>query len=149
MQDLSQLLGGQLGGNLGSLLSKFEQGQHDQVSDDEVHQAYGQVAPQLDHDQYLQAAQDAFSRLTPDQRAEFARQLQAQAGQTGVTVPAPQAAQTDPDALAQATSQIHDQQPNLLQQLFAPGGTFSNPIAKVALMGITAMAAQRLVGGRR
>jgi len=27
---------------------------------------------------------------------------------------------------------------------FAPGGTFANPIVKMALLGITALAAQRL-----
>jgi len=39
---------------------------------------------------------------------------------------------------------MHDREPNLLQELFAPGGTFSSPLAKAALLGITAFAAQRL-----
>jgi hypothetical protein len=33
--------------------------------------------------------------------------------------------------------------------MFAPGGVFSSPIAKAALLGITAMAAQRLMPARR
>jgi hypothetical protein len=43
---------------------------------------------------------------------------------------------------------VHAAGSNLLQQLFAPGATFSNPIAKMALLGITAFAAQRLSGRR-
>lgn len=146
--DFSQLLGGQLPG-LGNLVSQFENGQHAQAPDQEVTQAYSQVASGLPQDQYLQAAQDAFSKLSPDQRAQFAQQLQAQAQQHGVQLPQVQASATqDPAALAAATAQVHAQQPNLLQQMFAPGGTFSNPIAKAALLGITAMAAQRMTSRR-
>jgi hypothetical protein len=149
MNDLSSLNGGQMPGNLGTLVQMFEQGQHQQAPDQQVQQAYGQVASQLPQDEYLQAAEAAFQRLSPEQRAEFARQLQAQAQQAGVQTPAVASASSDPGSLARATTDVHAQQPNLLQQMFAPGGTFSNPIAKAALLGITAMAAQRLMPGRR
>jgi hypothetical protein len=150
MNDLGGLLGGQGGalGQLGGLISSFEQGRHDQVPDDEVGQSYGQVAAQLPQDQYVQAAEQAFSRLSPEQRQQLAQQLQANAQQHGVTIPAAQQPPTDPGGLANAVGQVHAQQPNLLQQMFAPGGTFSSPIAKAALLGITAMAAQRLTGNR-
>jgi hypothetical protein len=149
MGSLSQVLGDQVSAGLDQLISQFDQGQHQQVDDQELQQAYGQVAGQLPQDQYVQAAKDAFARLSPEQRAEFARQLQAQAAQHGLPVPAAQAATTDPSDLAAATGQVHAIQPNLLQQMFAPGGTFSSPIAKAALLGITAMAAQRLMGSKR
>ncbi len=149
MQDLSRTFGGGGAGGLGQLVSMFEQGQHDQVPDATVQQSYGQVAAQLPQDQYVQAAEAAFERLTPDQRQQFAQQLQARTLQSGVTIPAAQAAPSDPAGLASAMGQVHAQQPNLLQQMFAPGGTFSNPVAKAALLGITAMAAQRMMGGRR
>jgi hypothetical protein len=147
MTDLSNIPGSQ--GGLDSILAKFEQGQHDQVPDSQLHQSYEQTAAQLPRDQYVQAAEQAFSKLTPEQRAEFARMLQAKAGQYGVPAPQAQSAPTDPGGLASAVGEVHAQQPNLLQQMFAPGGTFSNPIAKAALLGITAMAAQRLMGARR
>jgi hypothetical protein len=118
------------------------------VPDATVQQTYGQVASQLPQDQYVQAAREAFSRLTPQQREELARQLQQGAQQQGVTLPAAQNPPADPDGLANAMGQVHADQPNLLQQLFAPGGTFSSPVAKAALLGITAMAAQRLMGSR-
>lgn len=66
---------------------------------------------------------------------------------SGIPYPAIQAATAEPSSLAAATAQVHQQQPGLLGQLFAPGGQLSSPIAKMALMGTTAMAAQRLMGG--
>ena len=149
MADLSGILNNLGSGGLDNLLNQFNQGQHDQVPDEQVQQAYGQVATQLPHDQYVQAAQEAFDRLTPQQREEFARQLQAKAQQQGVSVSVPAQGTTDSGSLANAVGQVHAEQPNLLQQMFAPGGVFSNPAAKAALLGITAMAAQRLMSSRR
>jgi len=149
MADLSGILSSLGGGGLDNLLNQFNQGQHDQVPDEQVQQAYGQVATQLPQDQYVQAAQEAFDRLTPEQREEFARQLQAKAQQQGVNVNVPAQGTTDAGSLANAVGQVHAEQPNLLQQMFAPGGVFSNPAAKAALLGITAMAAQRLMSSRR
>jgi hypothetical protein len=141
MTDLSE--------RLQDMLDKFNAGEHDQVSDSQVHESYGQVAAQMPQDQYVQAARDAFEKLTPQQREQFARELQQQAQQRGLDVPAAQNASPDPATLASAVGQVHADQPNLLQQMFAPGGVFSNPAAKAALLGITAMAAQRLMGSRR
>jgi hypothetical protein len=151
MKDLSGLLGGQLGSNLQGLIDQFQQGQHQAVPDQQVTRAYGQVAAGLPQDQYEQAARDAFDRLSPEQRQQFLQSLQTQtqqSGAAGAASTAVQSATADPGSLAQATAQIHAQQPNLLQQMFAPGGTFSSPIAKAALLGISAMAAQRMMGGR-
>jgi hypothetical protein len=147
--DLSNILNKIGGGNLDDLLSSFNQGDHDRVSDTDVHDSYGQVATSLPQDQYVQAARDAFQRLTPQQREELAREIQTRAPQQGVTTPATQNVSPDPDSLANAAGDVHAQQPNLLQQMFAPGGTFSSPVAKAALLGITAMAAQHLMGNRR
>ena len=89
MDNLGGLLGGQGGGlcQLGGLISSFEQGRHDDVSDQQVHQQYGQVASQLPQDQYVQAAEQAMARLSPEQRQQLAQQLQTQAQQQGYTLP--------------------------------------------------------------
>jgi hypothetical protein len=147
--DLSTILDKVGGGNLDQILSSFNGGNHDQVPDSQVNDTYGQVAAQLPQDQYVQAARDAFQKLSPEQRQQLAQELQSRAPQAGVTTPATQNISPDPDSLANAAGDVHAQQPNLLQQLFAPGGTFSSPIAKTALLGITAMAAQRLMGSHR
>jgi hypothetical protein len=151
MNDLNGMLGGQGGtlGQLGGLVTAFEQGQHDQVPDQQVQQGYSQVAAQLPQDQYVQAARDAFDKLTPEQREQLAQELQTQAQQHGVNIPAvQQQPPTDPGGLANAMGQVHAEQPNILQQMFAPGGTFSSPIAKAALLGITAFAAKQLTARR-
>ena len=54
----------------------------------------------------------------------------------------------DPGALAQAMTQAHQQQPDLLQQVLGPGGALSNPLAKAALAGVAAMAAKQIMGGQ-
>jgi ABC-type transport system substrate-binding protein len=146
--DFSNILSKVGSGNLDQILSSFNGGNHDQVPDQQVHDTYGQVASQLPQDQYVQAARDAFQKLTPEQREQLAREIQTRAPEQGVTTPATQNVSPDPDSLATAAGDVHAQQPNLLQQMFAPGGTFSSPIAKTALLGITAMAAQRLMGNR-
>jgi len=146
MTDLSSIVNSLGGGNLEDMLNKFNQGQHDQVPDQQVQDAHSRVAAQLPQDQYVQAARDAFDKLTPEQREQLAQELQTQAQQQGINVPSTQTVSSDPGSLATTVGDIHAQGgPNALQQMFAPGGIFSSPIAKAALLGITAMAAQRLM----
>jgi hypothetical protein len=147
--------GGQNRQDVNDFINRYQTGQPwEGISDQEAVQKYSQIATQLPPDQFRQAAEQAFSRLTPEQRAELARILQTNAqqqsvGSSAVNQPNLQAqAQQDPGALAQATTQLHEEQPNLLQQLLGQGGALSNPIAKAALAGIAAMAAQRILGGR-
>jgi hypothetical protein len=147
--DFSNILDKVGGGKLDSILSSFNQGNHDDVSDTDVHDSYGQVATQLPRDQYVDSAREAFERLTPEQREQLAQELQSHAQQRGMTYPSTQNVSSDPGSLANAVGDVHAEQPNMLQQMFAPGGTFSSPVAKAALLGITAMAAQRLMGSRR
>lgn len=149
MADLSNILSRIGGGNLESILAGLNQENHDHIHDTDVHDSYGQVASQLPQDQYVEAARDAFARLSPQQREQLARELQTRAPQQGVTTAATQNVSSDPDSLANAVGDVHAQEPNLLQQMFAPGGMFSNPAAKAALLGITAIAAERLMGSRR
>jgi hypothetical protein len=131
------------------MLSNFMGGQHDQVPDDEVHAQYGQVAAQLPQDQYVAAARDAFDHMSPQEREQFARELETRAQGHGLNLPSTQNVSSDPSSLATAVGDVHAQQPNAMQQMFAPGGMFSSPIAKAALLGVTAMAAQRLMGSHR
>ena len=152
MDQLSGLFGGQMPSGLQNLIDQFQNGEHQQVQqapDQQVSTSYNQVAGQLPPDQYEQAARDAFAKLTPQQRQQFLDELQSEASAQGVNHSVVQTASSDPSSLAAATTQLHQQQPGSLGQLFAPGGQFSSPIAKLALLGITAMAAQRLTGRRR
>jgi len=154
---LNDLLGGQAGQQLQDFANRWQSGNAHEMSGQEVADTYGKVAPNLTPDQYQASAQEAFEKLTPEQRSQFAQWLQTQSQQQGVAVPdldgdGVDDRLSDPGRLAQVTTQVHQQKPGIFEQLLGKGGTggpLDNPIAKVALAGITAMAAQRLMGGRR
>lgn len=137
-------LGGEQADKLKDFSRRYQDGPPDQgYTDDEAREQYGQVAGRLPSAEYEASAEQAFSRLSPQQRQEFAEWLRQRGGgrfDAGLT--------DDPRDLARTTSQIQQEQPNLLQQAFGEGGMLSNPIAKAAVAGIAAMAAQRMFGNR-
>lgn len=166
-------------GELGSLLGnqqhqqdyqnfvqRYQQGAPAEgYTDQEVANRYQQIAPHLPIDQYQQAAQQSFGRLSPQEREQFGQMLQQHAQQQGINVPGMgQGNFGDPNALAQMTTQVHQQQPGLLGQLLGgaagmagigsgpssgggAGGVLGNPVARAALAGITSMAVSKLMGG--
>ena len=128
------------------------------ISDREAVSRYQQVAPQLPADVYQQSAQEAFTRMSPQERQEFARYLQQRSQQQGVDIPdfnqdGIDDRYQDPQKLAQVTTRMEQQQPGILGQLLGGGGSgggsmLNNPLAKAALAGVTAMAVKRMLGGR-
>lgn len=154
---LNDLLGGQSSQQLQDFANRWQSGGAQQMSTQEVADKYGQVASNLTPDQYQASAQEAFAKMSPEQRAEFARWLQAHSQEQGVSVPdldgdGVDDRLQDPGRLASATTQVHQQKPGIFEQLLGKGGTggpLDNPIAKIAFAGIAAMAAQRLMGGQR
>ena len=140
---------------------RFQRGApYDSIGDDEVYERYHELAPALSHDDFRQSAEQAFTQLSPDERREFSQWLRTKSRQQGVAVPdydlnddgIDDRMQRDPGQLAEMTTTMRDQNPNILEQLLGKGGTggrFDNPIAKMALAGITAFAAQRLMGALR
>jgi hypothetical protein len=140
--------------------SRYDRGHpSDGYTDEEVLDRYGSVAHSVSADDYEQAAQQAYARLSPDERAEFGRHLQQGAQTKGIDVPAPPQGQSglgDLGWLSNATSQLH-QRPGVLREILgqlgagsksAGGGLLSNPIAKAALAGITATLVKRALGRR-
>jgi hypothetical protein len=153
-QQLEQALGGQTGQQLQDFIKRYRQGAPaDGVDPQETADHYERLAPQVPTDVYRQSAEDAFNRLSPDERQQFSEWLRERAAQQGAAVPAQlqPASQTgtpSSSSMAGALAQMHEDQPNLLQQIFGQGGALSNPIARAAVAGITAMAAQRLMNRR-
>ena len=159
---LDELLGGgQRQAEYKDFTNRYQQGSpYDQIGDDETLQRYKELAPELSDADYRESAQESFSQLSPQERAEFSRWLRERSKQQGIQVPGlrperrrdrrsgpagPGRARRHDDAHA-------DQQPNIFEQVLGKsgtGGTFNNPIAKIALAGITAFAAQKLMGARR
>jgi len=146
-------------------VNRYEQGpSYEGYSDDEVFNRYQQVSRQLPPDLYQESAQEAFSRMSPQERMQFGQHLQQQARGQNYDFPDLNGdgiddRLQDPNYLAQATGRIHQQQPDLLGQLFgggaqnygggqSSGNVFSNPLAKGAMAGIAAMAFKKLMDRR-
>ena len=141
----------------GDFVKRYEQGHPSEgYSDQEVLDRYREVSHAVPPDQYAQAAQEALARLSPEERAGFARMLQERAQSRGVSVPS--SVPSDPRDLSQVLRDLH-QTPGRLTDLLggrttgAPSqpssaesgvaGMLSSPIAKAALAGIAAMVVRR------
>jgi hypothetical protein len=144
LQNVLGSLGGDQQDKLRDFSRRYQDGRPDQgYSDDEARQSYDQLAGRLPAREYESSAEEAFARLSPDERRQFGEWLQQRTGGRF-----PTAGTDDPHDLARAASQAREEQPNLLQQAFGEGGMLSNPIAKMAVAGIAAMAAQRMFGNK-
>lgn len=160
MDLLKQFLGSGPGKqDFGDFVNRYEQGQPSEgYTDQEAVDRYHQVATQLPQNSYVSAAEQAFSRIPPQQRQEVLNQLQQQAAQRGINLPGlgqgggGQSA-LDPGNLAQLVGQLHQQDPNLLPQILsghgesAVGSVLSSPAARSVLGGIVSMAVKGLMGG--
>ncbi len=97
-------------------VGRYEQGAPwTNFSGDEAYERYQQVAQHAPPEVYQQSAEQAFSRMDPSQRAEFAQLLQQQRGQGG-------GYNDDPRELARHATQYQQQNPDGLGGLFGGGG---------------------------
>jgi hypothetical protein len=158
MDVLDDLLGGPERQQYDDFVTRYDRGAPwDGIGDDEALGRYREVAPRLSSDQYRESAEEAFRRLTPQQRAEFGRWLQTQSRQRQLGIQdldrdGIDDRLEDPGYLAGATMQVRERQPDLLESLLGGmgspgggGGLLSSPIAKAAIGGIAAMALSRLM----
>lgn len=134
-------------------VDRHERGQHSQMSDEEILQNYQATTSQLSPEEYQQAAREAFRQMSPEQRRELKRELKRRSGGRFDTPG------EDPDELARGAQQLHQQNQSSggLASLFGMGGSGSqvqggsdkgildNPVAKVALAGVAAVAAKQLL----
>ena len=156
MSFLENLMGGgQQRQEMQDFVNRYDQGAPwTGISDQEAVSRYQQVAPQLPPDVYQQSAQEAFARMSPQERLQFGQHLRQRAQQQNVHIPdinrdGIDDRLQDPRYLAQVTGQLHQQQPDLLGQLVGGAGqVMGNPVAKAALAGIAAMAVKRMMGPR-
>jgi hypothetical protein len=111
-------------------------------------------------DQYAQAAQEALSKLSPEERAMFVKMLQDRAAARGVTLPEEVA--PEPKELGQVLTELHNKPGQLRDMLGgeaaqpqqqASGSNpiidlLSSPMAKAVLAGIAATVVKRAMGSR-
>ena len=155
------LAGGQRQQEYSNFVDRYEQGHPSQgYSDQEVLTRYGEVSHAVSPDQYAQAAQEAVSKLSPEERAALVKMLQARAAASGVTPPDKVA--PDPKDLGQVLTDLHEK-PGQLRDMLGGGDVqpqaqaagsspitdiLSSPIAKAVLAGIAAMVVKRVMGQR-
>src|SRR5262249_150069 len=104
---LDELLGGgQRQKEYSDFVDRYEQGHPSQgYSDQEVLDRYGEVVHAVEPDQYAQAAQEALSKLSPEERAVFVKMLQDRAAARGVTLPRNVA--PEPKELGEVLTDLH------------------------------------------
>src|SRR6516225_10476749 len=69
--------GGQRQKEYSDFVNRYEQGRPSEgYSDQEVLKRYGEVSHAVPSDQYARAAQEALSKLSPEERAAFVKMLQ-------------------------------------------------------------------------
>ncbi len=125
-------------------INRYEQGPPSEgYSDQEVMSRYQQVAPHITPEVYQQSAQEAFSRMSPQERAQFGQYLQQQARTQNVNFPdlnrdGVDDRLQDPGYMAQVASRMHQQQPGLLGQLLggASGGSSGGAQNQAVLQAI-------------
>jgi hypothetical protein len=155
------LAGGQRQKEYVDFVDRYEQGSPSQgYSDQEVLKRYGEVSHAVSPDQYAQAAQEALSKLSPEERAGFVKMLQDRAAARGVTLP--QNVAPEPKELGQVLTDLHTKPGQLRDMLGgddaqpqqpASGASpiveiLSSPMAKAVLAGIAAMVVKRAMGNR-
>jgi hypothetical protein len=149
------LAGGQRQKEYRDFVDRYEQGHPSQgYSDREVLERYGEVSHAVPPDQYAQAAQEALSKLSPEERAVFVKMLQDRAAARGVTLPR----QVAPESkeLGQVLTDLH-KKPGQLRDMLggdaaqqASGSSpitdiLKSPMAKAVLAGIAAMVVKRVM----
>ena len=143
-------------------VKRYEQGDPSEgYSDQEVLKRYGEVSHAVPPDEYAQAAQEALSKLSPEERAEFLKMLQERAAARGVKLPGKMA--SDPKDLGQVLTDLHEK-PGQLRDILGPGDgqsqeqapgsnpiidMLSSPMAKAVLAGIAAMVVKRVMNPSR
>jgi hypothetical protein len=157
------LAGGQRQKEYGDFVNRYEQGDPSEgYSDQEVLTRYGEVSHAVSPDQYAQAAQEALSKLSPEERAAFVKMLQDRAAARGVTLPRQVA--PEPKELGQVLTDLHAKPGQLRDMLGgaaaaqpqeqASGSSaitdiLTSPMAKAVLAGIAAMVVKRVMGQSR
>ena len=150
------LAGGQRQKEYSDFIDRYEQGPPSQgYSDQEVLKRYGEVSHAVSSDQYAQAAQEALSKLSPEERAAFVKMLQDRAATRGVTLP--ETVPPEPKELGEVLTDLH-RKPGQLRDMLggetaqpqqqASGSNpiidiLSSPTAKAVLAGIAAMVVKR------
>jgi len=110
-----------------------DQGDYSQIDHYEAAGTLQQFAQDAPPDLQQRAYAQAFSQMPDDYRQQFVQELPPDVQE--------QLDPSDPQAMAQGFAQVTQQRPNLLQEA---GNVLHNPMAKVAVAGLAAVAAKHV-----
>ena len=110
-----------------------DQGDFSQIDHYEAAGSLQQFAQKVPPDLQQRAYAQAFSQMPDDYRQQFVQELPPDVQE--------KLDPSDPEALAQGFAQVTQQRPNLLEEV---GNVFQNPVAKVAVAGLAAVAAKHV-----
>jgi hypothetical protein len=136
-------------------VDRYERGAYDQLGDEEVVQTYRAATTQLSPEEFQRVAADAFRRMSPEERQELLQELRRRSPERF------DAADDSPEEIARTVQRAEqeNQSGGGLAGLFGFGsagaderqaqagglqGMFDNPIVKIAVAGIAALAAKFL-----
>ena len=178
MGSLSDLMGGERRQEYREFAERYDRGAppYEDISEEEAMDRYHEVALELSEEDYRDSAREAFSRMAPEERVEFGRQLRDQSVQRGLDFPGHSAEDQverfeDPDLLARVTARANREHLDLLEDLLkdagtglvggalgdgvtggegasgGEGGMADNLVVKVVMVGIVATAVKRAMSG--
>lgn len=132
----------------------WDQGNYNQLPENEVRQNYGQFIQNAPPEMVQQAHQQYYEQMPPQQRGGLVQGLLGKLTQQGYNPQQAGIQTTDPynmsprDA-ARLTGYAQQQNPDILHQVFSPGGPLGSTGAKLAVAGIAAFAAKQILGSQQ
>jgi len=129
----------------------YQGGQLGGLNDQDVAQRYQNTVQYAPPEVMQQAHEEAFSRLSPQEQQQIVNQFQQAHNDPNQPFQYPGfnngGQQTySPAQMGGMARQAQQQQPDLLHSVLGQGGALSSPMAKMAMAGVAAFAAQRLMG---
>ena len=115
---------------------RYDQGRpHEGYDDDEVAGHYGKLQGDLDDDTYESSAREASSRMDPDERRQFKKQLHHAARERGHVDLDGDGIPDDPESMARYTNTVRRRDPDLLTSMLGGGGGMGGAGALGSVLG--------------
>ena len=124
----------------------YSSGRYDDLDEQDVQERYRRTVQHAPPEVVEEAHLEAFRRLPPQERQRILGQFQQVSSDPRQPFSWGGPMEDSSEVLARMAGRARQQQPDLLGSL---GGALSNPMAKMAMAGVAAYAAQRMMGGRR
>jgi hypothetical protein len=130
----------------------WDQGTYNQIPEDQARQQYQHFVQNAPPQAIEQVHQQYYNQMPPQQRTNFLQGLVSALTQQGYDPRQAGIQTTDPNRMspqdaARLTAYAQQQQPDILHQLFGPGGPLGSTGAKLAVAGLAALAAKHFLGG--